>query len=179
MFFRFLRFRSGLLLGFFALFWDVLSLGLLWASFDFWGGKARQAMPRKRLTHLRKSKEATCKPNEWLKHDWCYEVGTLENCQEMVISRDKSSIFLKMQTSVPPQYPTCWLERFAVGSLYVNHLVGSLYNLPRLMLMNSLNPSPQNIMLTLKKPSVDMVVIGGHSQLPVGGLFGYSQFSWC
>ena len=52
------------------------------------------------------------------------------------------------------------LERFAVGSPYVNHhLVGLLYNLPRLMLMNSLNPSPQNIMSNFKKPWVDMVVI--------------------
>ena len=51
------------------------------------------------------------------------------------------------------------LERFAVGSPYVNHhLVGLLYNLPRLMLMNSLNPSPQN-MSRLKKPWVEVIPI--------------------
>ena len=67
------------------------------------------------------------------------------------LQRQELHIFRKMQTSVPPQYPPCWLERFAVGSLYVNHLVRSLYNLPRLMLMNSLNPSPQNIMLNTQE----------------------------
>ena len=75
--------------------------------------------------------------------------GNLQR-QELHIFEDANS----SASTIP-----CWLERFTVGSQHVNHLMGSLDNLPRLMLMNSLNPSPQNIMSNFKKPWVDMVVI--------------------
>ena len=109
-------------------------------------------MPRKRLTHQRKSKEATCKPKEYVAMRYLEKLprnGNLQR-QQLHIFEDANS----SASTIP-----CWLERFTVGSQHVNHLMGSLDNLPRLMLMNSLNPSPQNIMSNFKKPWVDMVVI--------------------